>query len=343
MFDRDQVLRDTLAQLPPDRVQRRVRATAEAHALLRSTLGELDASLLRRLLELFNQDVNHGREVQGRFATGLVGRNANLLVGSLANVNAIVPDLWRADDAWLTANLVSLRRGGRLPGGGWLFLSMVLHTRDPQRFVPRSSTMSEGLAALEGEPVLDFQTGADYLEYCRRVHVLLTAHGIDPHGADVLLFNAFRLAQPPRAVSLPVTEPQSPAILPLAVSGTATVLSTIVPAAAPILPRVEVPDAAPVLADRPASFGWLHLTDFHQGMSNASWLWPNVRAKLLDDLDRLHAQCGPWDLVFFTGDLTQRGAQEEFEQLDRTLDQIWTRLGRLGSTPPWPPAMAWAL
>ncbi len=81
------------------------------------------------------------------------------------------------------------------------------------------------------------------------------------------------------------------------------------------------------------SFGWLHLTDLHQGQGGQGWLWPNVREILFDDLEKLHDRCGPWDVVLFTGDLTQRGSKEEFDQLSRTLRSLWDHLRRLGSTP----------
>lgn len=81
------------------------------------------------------------------------------------------------------------------------------------------------------------------------------------------------------------------------------------------------------------SFGWLHLTDLHQGLDAQGWLWPGVREVLLADLERLHQRCGPWDLVLFTGDLTQRGSAAEFARLTHTLQQLWDHLKALGSTP----------
>ncbi|MFY0568929.1 metallophosphoesterase family protein [Archangium lansingense] len=47
----------------------------------------------------------------------------------------------------------------------------------------------------------------------------------------------------------------------------------------------------------------------------------------------LHAQTGPWDLVLFTGDLTQRGTEAEFQALDQTLKTLWERFAALGSNP----------
>ena len=63
-------------------------------------------------------------------------------------------------------------------------------------------------------------------------------------------------------------------------------------------------------------FGWLHLTDLHvAGAGGFRTLWPNVEEQLLDDLAKLHARSGPWDLVLFSGDLTQRGSAAEFAAL----------------------------
>lgn len=81
------------------------------------------------------------------------------------------------------------------------------------------------------------------------------------------------------------------------------------------------------------SFGWLHFTDLHQGLDAQGWLWPGVREILFADLEKLHERCGPWDLVLFSGDLTQRAAREEFERLSVTISQLWEHLAKLGSTP----------
>ncbi len=76
------------------------------------------------------------------------------------------------------------------------------------------------------------------------------------------------------------------------------------------------------------SFRWLHLTDLHCGNS-ADWLWPNAEHYFFEDLGKLRDLCGPWDLVLFTGDLTQHGVADEFNLLDAFLDRLWNRLRRL--------------
>jgi len=81
------------------------------------------------------------------------------------------------------------------------------------------------------------------------------------------------------------------------------------------------------------SFSWLHLTDLHRGMKEQHWLWPGVREIFFEDLKKLHEKCGPWDLVMFTGDLTQRGSAEEFQKLNELLDQLWECFNKLGSSP----------
>jgi predicted MPP superfamily phosphohydrolase len=348
MLDRQHVLRLTRDRLPPERIARRMEAIAQASKLIESSLGQLDETGLRRLLQLFNADHVDGRDMNNRFATGLVGKNANLLVAALDGVNAAVPSLWQADDAWLAVHLVALRRGGSLPGGGWLFLSMILHTRDPMRFPPATETMAKGLAATDGGPPVALLKPTGYLEYSARVRKLLVEHTISPHGADVLLWQGAQLAGEAAdadageieesSTATPAPEPARPTPGPDAITVDLVVRtldssaklsrSTHPPEKGPSAPR-----PAPSTPVRPASLGWLHLTDLHQGMSGTSWLWPNVMAALFDDLARLHDLCGPWDLVLFTGDLTQRGSPDEFKKLDATLERLWRRFEQLGSQP----------
>lgn len=82
-----------------------------------------------------------------------------------------------------------------------------------------------------------------------------------------------------------------------------------------------------------ASIGWLHLTDLHQGMAGATTLLPAVRQQLFQDLQRLHDTAGPWDLVLFTGDLTQSGSAGDFGGLTEVLQRLWEHLERMGSRP----------
>ncbi len=80
-------------------------------------------------------------------------------------------------------------------------------------------------------------------------------------------------------------------------------------------------------------FSWLHFTDLHRGMKEQHWLWPGVREIFFEDLKKLHDKCGPWDLVLFTGDLTQCGSSEDFQKVDEILQQLWTVFKKLGSVP----------
>jgi len=68
-------------------------------------------------------------------------------------------------------------------------------------------------------------------------------------------------------------------------------------------------------------------------MRNQSWLWPGVREAFFKDLTRLYDRCGPWDVIFFTGDLTQKGSAKEFKELDTTLADLEEHLSDLGSEP----------
>src|SRR5262249_997673 len=73
----------------------------------------------------------------------------------------------------------------------------------------------------------------------------------------------------------------------------------------------------PGLKDAPkCSFGWLHLTDLHFGMTGLKPLWPSIKDEFFKDLDKLHGTAGPWDLVLFTGDFVQSGRKDQFQNLN---------------------------
>src|SRR5947209_8308988 len=81
------------------------------------------------------------------------------------------------------------------------------------------------------------------------------------------------------------------------------------------------------------AFNWLHLTDLHLGMDGLQNLWPNVEEVFFEDVEFLVGQVGPLDLVFFTGDLVQRGSAEEFKQINRLLEKFWQKFREIGSEP----------
>ncbi len=87
------------------------------------------------------------------------------------------------------------------------------------------------------------------------------------------------------------------------------------------------------LKEKITCFNWLHLTDLHRGMKEQHWLWPGVQERFFEDLEKLYKKCGTWDLVLFTGDLTQCGSPKEFQMVDDLLKKLWEHFNRLGSSP----------
>lgn len=71
------------------------------------------------------------------------------------------------------------------------------------------------------------------------------------------------------------------------------------------------------------TFNWLHLTDFHCGQHQQDWLWPSFKERFFQDLTQQAQQHGGWDVVFFTGDLVNRGTPKEFQQLNQILEELW--------------------
>jgi HEAT repeat protein len=77
------------------------------------------------------------------------------------------------------------------------------------------------------------------------------------------------------------------------------------------------------------SIRWLHLTDLHMGMTGLKDYWPAVEEVFFEDLEYLREKVGMWDLVLFTGDLTQRGTPDEFEQINQLLERLNKKFNEL--------------
>lgn len=80
-------------------------------------------------------------------------------------------------------------------------------------------------------------------------------------------------------------------------------------------------------------FKLLHLSDLHFGLDGQDWMWPTFKNRLYADLQSLHRRTGPWDVVIFSGDLTQSGSKEEFEKLTVALEELWENFKTFGSNP----------
>jgi hypothetical protein len=79
-------------------------------------------------------------------------------------------------------------------------------------------------------------------------------------------------------------------------------------------------------------FNWLHLSDLHYGQPEQGHSLSSLRQTLFDDLKRIHDRCGPWDAIFFTGDLVYSGKRDDFLKLDtEVLSPIREEVYRLGS------------
>ncbi len=78
---------------------------------------------------------------------------------------------------------------------------------------------------------------------------------------------------------------------------------------------------------------WLHLSDLHAGAAGQEWVWPTLKTVFLEDLKRLHQKTGDWQVVIFSGDLSQRGEKADYDQVTEALLDIWRVQGELGFTP----------
>lgn len=70
-----------------------------------------------------------------------------------------------------------------------------------------------------------------------------------------------------------------------------------------------------------SSFTWLHLSDLHRGQPG-DVNWTRAKDVFLKDLEAQLKELGEPDAIFFTGDLSYSGLEEEFVEVDKTIDEI---------------------
>jgi predicted MPP superfamily phosphohydrolase len=81
-----------------------------------------------------------------------------------------------------------------------------------------------------------------------------------------------------------------------------------------------------------ARFNWLHLSDLHFGQSAQRPILPDILESFFSDLRRMHDRCGPFNAVFFTGDLVFSGEPSQFDGLQKNvIDRLLKELKKLGS------------
>ena len=78
---------------------------------------------------------------------------------------------------------------------------------------------------------------------------------------------------------------------------------------------------------------WLHITDLHVGVSGYDILFPKLKHEFEKDLILMIRKIGRIDIVFFTGDITQAGKKEEFDQANVYLNELWELFKKYNSNP----------
>lgn len=80
-------------------------------------------------------------------------------------------------------------------------------------------------------------------------------------------------------------------------------------------------------------FNVIHLSDLHLGMTGQKWMWPTFKTIFFNDLRLQYEKTGPWDLVIFSGDLTQKSLPQEYAALTTALTELWAVFNSLGCSP----------
>jgi predicted MPP superfamily phosphohydrolase len=97
--------------------------------------------------------------------------------------------------------------------------------------------------------------------------------------------------------------------------------------------KVQIPSNSSSFVYSRQGVRFMHLSDLHVGMANQGWLWPAFQKAFIDDIKNLYRKFGAWDIVIFSGDLTQKASKEEYQALTKILQEIWAVFKELGFEP----------
>jgi tetratricopeptide (TPR) repeat protein/predicted MPP superfamily phosphohydrolase len=82
-----------------------------------------------------------------------------------------------------------------------------------------------------------------------------------------------------------------------------------------------------------ASVKWLHLTDLHAGSRFNDDSWPTMKKKLTTDILEQCQKMDGVDFVLFSGDLTNSGQKEQYEEVKLFLETLWGLFKEKGYSP----------
>lgn len=80
-------------------------------------------------------------------------------------------------------------------------------------------------------------------------------------------------------------------------------------------------------------FNWLHVSDFHQGMKGSAHLWYDVKSSFYEDIKYHCLAQGNIDVVIFSGDLTQKATEDEFNAVITEIETLWEHFKTVGQNP----------
>jgi len=85
--------------------------------------------------------------------------------------------------------------------------------------------------------------------------------------------------------------------------------------------------------DQHNTFHWLHISDYHEGQKYSKELWPQIRARLIENIKSHCNNNGPIDLVIFSGDIAFKGDTTEYDNVREELINLWSIFRGVGQEP----------
>lgn len=191
-----------------ERLDYRKAREKEARGILeKQPISQMTEGDWLRFLNVANNDLWDGRELNTRFGVALRGNNRVTMMSNISRLNSCTEEIWNCTEGNIE-EVLNKWWNNPITGIGTSFPTLLLYLKNPGKHNLWIPTMNLGLEIITGKKLSLRRTYGNYLKYNNEVSDFLKKFGMAPQEADIILSlrDDLRLVRPTEddSVGLPL-------------------------------------------------------------------------------------------------------------------------------------------
>jgi 5-methylcytosine-specific restriction protein B len=179
-----EILRD---RMPPERIELRRRAEAEAREMIEQKRGEFSSEMIVEFFKLVSSDLVKGKERFDRFMPALYGFNVNQMLKDVPAFNRWARAIWEADDNDLDTVLNDFAKAGKVSGAGWSMPTALLYLKNPDQYNVWTPVLQNGVRKFTAFNALPTLTADGYRTFNKAALEIRERYTIPPQAFDLVI------------------------------------------------------------------------------------------------------------------------------------------------------------